>query len=270
MEEYISGDKNQVVRRKAIMEMLRDRDEVRVLDLCEQFQVSQVTIRKDLDMLESRGLVKRVHGGAQKVAQIQPRLNSEDRRHHRSKEKAEVARIAAKYINEGDSVLLNVGSTSAFLCDEIKHKNNIIVITNALHIFADLVDHKNITTFFLGGRVDHDMQITLGGDVVEQLTRYKVDKLFLGMDGVDPVAGATSNNHVEDEIMGQMIQQAKQKYLIVDDFKIGRQAFAHIADLTAFDGIITNYVPRLEKQYEKIRKLGVKLIFEYDETKGEV
>ena len=66
--------------------------------------------------------------------------------------------------------------------------------------------------------------------------------------------------------MSQMIHQAKQKYLIVDDFKIGRQAFAHIADLTAFDGIITNYVPRLEKQYEKIRKLGVKLIFEYDET----
>lgn len=266
MEEFISGDKNQVVRRKAIMDMLRDRDEVRVLDLCELFQVSQVTIRKDLDMLESRGLVKRTHGGAQKVAQIQPRLNSADRRSHRSKEKAEVARIAAKHINEGDSVLLNVGSTSAYLCDEIKKMNNIIVITNALHIFADLVNAKNITTFFLGGRVDHDMQITLGGDVVEQLTRYKVDKLFLGMDGVDPVAGATSNNHVEDEIMSQMIHQAKQKYLIVDDFKIGRQAFAHIADLTAFDGIITNYVPRLEKQYEKIRKLGVKLIFEYDET----
>lgn len=265
MEEYISGDKNQVVRRKAIMDMLQDRDVVRVLELCELFQVSQVTIRKDLDMLESRGLVKRTHGGAQKVSQRQPRLNSEGRRLHRSPEKAEVARIAAKFINEGDSVLLNVGSTSAFLCDEIKKMKNIIVITNALHIFADLVDYRNITTFFLGGRVDPDMQITLGGDVVEQLTRYKVDKLFLGMDGVDPVAGATSNNHVEDEIMCQMIAQAKQKYLIVDDFKIGRQAFAHIADLTAFDGIITNYVPRLEKQYEKIRKLGVKLIFEYDE-----
>ena len=266
MEEFISGDKNQVVRRKEIMNMLHDADEVRVQELSDLFQVSPVTIRKDLDMLESRGLVRRTHGGAQKVSQRQMKLNNEDRCQVRSREKIEVARVAAKFVNEGDSVLLNVGSTSAFLCDELKRKQNIIVITNALHIFEDLVNSKNITTFFLGGRVDHDMQITVGGDVVEQLTRYKVDKLFLGMDGVDPVAGATSNNHVEDEIMSQMIHQAKQKYLIVDDFKIGRQAFAHIADLTAFDGIITNYVPRLEKQYEKIRKLGVKLIFEYDET----
>ena len=88
--------------------------------------------------------------------------------------------------------------------------------------------------------------------------------LFLGMDGVDAVAGATSYNHIEDEIMRQMIAQAKHKYLIVDDFKIGREAFAHIADLTAFDGVITNYVPRLEERYQAIRDLGVKVIFDED------
>ena len=124
--------------------------------------------------------------------------------------------------------------------------------------------YGNIVTFFLGGRVDHDMQITVGGDVIEQMGRYKIDKLFLGMDGVDAVAGATSFNHVEDEIMCKMISQAKQKYLIVDDFKIGRQAFAHIADLTVFDGIITNYIPRLEEHYNAIRALGVNLIFAED------
>lgn len=270
MEEFISGDKNQVVRRKEIMNLLHDRDEVRVLELCEAFQVSPVTIRKDLEMLESRGLLKRVHGGAQKASALQQRLNSEDRRQYRSEEKKEVARIAAKLVNEGDSILLNVGSTSAFLCDELKQKQNILVITNALHLFADLVNCRNIVTFFLGGRVDHDMQITVGGDVIEQMAKYKVDKLFLGMDGVDAVAGATSYNHVEDEIMRQMIAQARQKYLIVDDFKIGREAFAHIADLTAFDGVITNYVPRLEKQYEAIRKLGVKVIYEYEENKTDI
>ena len=262
MDDFITGDKNQVVRRKEIMNLLQDHDEIRVLDLCEMFAVSSVTIRKDLEMLEKRGLLKRVHGGAHKVSQVQQRLNSEERRMYRSEEKKIVARAAAKLINEGDSVLLNVGSTSAFLCDEIKYKKNIIVITNALHIFADLVNCKNITTFFLGGRVDHDMQITLGGDVIEQMARYKVDKLFLGMDGVDAVAGATSFNHIEDEIMCKMIAQAKQKYLIVDDFKIGREAFAHIADLAEFDGVITNYVPRLEERYQAIRDLGVKVIFD--------
>lgn len=262
MVEFITGDKNQVVRRKEIMALLQDRDEVKVLELCELFDVSPVTIRKDFEILEKRGLIKRFHGGAQKASQLQQRMNSEERRMYRNEEKRVVAKVAAKLINEGDSVLLNVGSTSAFLCDELKHKKNIIVITNALHIFADLVNFRNITTFFLGGRVDHDMQITVGGDVVEQMTRYKVDKLFLGMDGVDAVAGATSYNHIEDEIMCKMIAQAKQKYLIVDDFKIGKEAFAHIADLTAFDGVITNYVPRLEEHYQAIRDLGVKVIFD--------
>ena len=264
IDDFISGDKNQVVRRKEIMNLLQDRDEVKVLELCEMFDVSAVTIRKDFEILEKRGLIKRVHGGAHKVSLIQQRLNSEERRMYRSEEKKIVARAAAKLINEGDSILLNVGSTSAFLCDEIKHKKNIIVITNALHIFADLVTCKNITTFFLGGRVDHDMQITVGGDTIEQLGRYKVDKLFLGMDGVDAAAGATSFNHIEDEIMCKMINQAKQRYLIVDDFKIGRVAFAHIADLADFDGVITNYVPRLEDRYQAIRDLGVKVIFSED------
>ena len=263
-DDVISGDKNQIVRRKEIMNLLQDRDDVKVLELCDRFDVSQVTIRKDLDILEKRGLIKRVHGGAHKVSQIHQRLNSEERKMYRSEEKKIVAKVAAKLINEGDSILLNVGSTSAYLCDELKHKKNIIVITNALHIFADIVNYKNITTFFLGGRVDHDMQITVGGDVVAQLSRYKIDKLFLGMDGVDAVAGATSYNHVEDEIMCQMIAQAKQKYLIVDDYKIGREAFAHIADLKDFDGIITNYVPALEEHYNAIRELGVKVIFDVE------
>ena len=264
MEDFVTGDKNQIVRRKEIMALLQERDEVKVLELCKRFDVSQVTIRKDFESLEKRGLIKRVHGGAQKVSQIQQRLNNEERKLQRSDEKRRVAHAAAKLINEGDSILLNVGSTSGYLCEELKYKKNIIVITNALHLFVELVSCKNITTFFLGGRVDPDMQITLGSDVLEQMARYKVDKLFLGMDGVDAVAGATSNNHLEDEIMRKMIAQANQKYLIVDEFKIGKEAFAHIADLTTFDGIITNYVPRLEPHYQAIRNLGVKLIFDKD------
>ena len=261
MDEFITGDKNQVARRKEIMSLIQARDEIKVQEISTLFEVSPVTIRKDFEILEKRGLIKRVHGGACKVSQIRQRLDSEERRMYRSEEKKIVAKAAAKLINEGDSILLNVGSTSAFLCDEIKQKKNIIVITNALHLFAELVNCRNITTFFLGGRVDHDMQITVGGDVTEQMARYKVDKLFLGMDGVDAVAGATSYNHIEDEIMRKMIAQAKQKYLIVDDFKIGREVFAHIADLTAFDGIITNYVPRLEEHFQAIRDLGIEVIF---------
>ena len=126
MDEFIIGDKNQVARRKEIMSLLQERDEIKVQELSALFKVSPVTIRKDFEILEKRGLIKRVHGGARRVSQIRQRLDSEERRMYRSEEKKIVAKAAAKLINEGDSVLLNVGSTSAFLCDEIKCKKNHI------------------------------------------------------------------------------------------------------------------------------------------------
>jgi uncharacterized protein (UPF0262 family) len=117
--------------------------------------------------------------------------------------------------------------------------------------FSTLFFIVKVVLMFIGIGMDTDGMDALDADV---------DGLD-AMDGVDAVAGATSFNHVEDEIMCKMISQAKQKYLIVDDFKIGREVFAHIADLTAFDGIITNYLPRLEEHYQAIRDLGVEVIF---------
>ena len=256
----ITGDKNQVIRRKAILELLDADGTLSVNELSERFNVSSVTIRKDLENLQNSGLVVRKHGRAVKVNADNSKPDYEARMNINSEKKRRIAKAALQLIDEGDSIIMNVGSTSAYLCEELKNKNDITVVTNAVTLAKTLLNYENVTTFLLGGRVDRNMQIAVGEDTLEQLMKYNVNKLFMGMDGVDVKAGATSYNHREDSIMHQMIAQSKEKYLIVDDSKFGRAALVHVADLSDFDAIITNYEARNEKCYADIRALGVRVI----------
>jgi len=256
----VSGDKNQTVRRNAIMDMLEQDSKLRVTDLSEALNVSVVTVRKDLSELESEGLLRRVHGGAVINRKSQYSENFAERKSLKGEEKKLIAKAAAELVNDGESLIINVGSTCAYICEELKKKNNLIVITNALHILNELAPCSQITTFFLGGRFDTGMQITVGDDVSDQLSKYKADKLIMGMDGIDVEAGLTSYNHVEDAIMRQMIAQAKEKILVVDDSKIGKVTFAHIADLNDFDTLVTNYEESKAGELEKIRGTGLRVV----------
>ncbi len=104
------------------------------------------------------------------------------------------------------------------------------------------------------------MKITIGDTVVNQLSQYTVDWLFISMDGMDIEAGVTSNNYMNKRLMQKMIAQAKRKVLVVDDSIIRRVAFSRIADVMDFEYIVTNYTERNEVQYEALRDLGVKVI----------
>lgn len=261
MESIISGDKNQVARRLAILDILNHSGSIRVLDLSNSLNVSTVTIRKDLEELEQGGYLVRMHGGAKKVAGDDAGgVDYEGRMRVKRDEKKRIAVTAAGLVNEGDFVIVNVGSTCSFVCEELKAKKRLTIVTNAVQILNSLAESPWITTIFLGGRLNPDMQITVGEEVNEQLRKYVADKLFLGMDGVDVNMGATTYNHVEDFIMRQMMAQAKEKYLVVDDTKIGKVTFARIAALTEFNAIITNFTEENAGTLERIRSLGVNLI----------
>ncbi len=261
VNNLITGDKNQIARRSTILEILNNSGSIRVLDLSKSLDVSTVTIRKDLEDLEAAGVLTRMHGGAKKVAGGEAGgVDYESRRLVKQDEKRRIAGAAAALVNEGDFVVINVGTTCSYVCEELKAKKRLTVVTNALQIVNSLTSAPWITTIFLGGRLNIDMQITVGEEVNEQLKKYVADKLFMGMDGVDALMGATTYNHVEDYIMRQMMLQAKEKILVVDDSKIGKVTFARIAALTDFDAIITNYTDANAEHLEKIRALGVKLI----------
>lgn len=258
--QIIPGSQKQQKRRAEILEKLEDERYISVAALSSDFGVSEVTIRKDLDVLEGLNLVKRSHGGVGKPKKQSNSVDYNSKRKLHTAEKAKIAKAACELVHDGDSVIINVGSTSSFVCEEIKNKKNIIVITNAMHVFLEFVDCKNVTVFFLGGRYDNDFQITVGEDVEDQLSKYTADILIMGMDGIDIESGATSYNHLEDSIMSRMILQAKRRIMVADHSKFGRVAFAHIANLDAFDTLITDEYEGNQEYYKQIRDLGVDVI----------
>lgn len=260
MEHTRGSCKNKIERHQTILKLLDEQSALSVTDLSDTLGISTVTIRKDLDELGEVGALSRVHGGAIKIEKPQNVSGLSARMDVKKEEKLLIAAAAAGLVGDGESVLMNSGSTGAYVCEALKRKKSLIVITNALNIFSSLSTCPNITLFFLGGRYDSETETTLGDDVLEQLSRYKVDKLIMGMDGVDPIAGCTSFNHVEDSIMKQMIAQAKEKILVVDDSKLGKVAFAHVASASEFDVIVTNNNPDKAFLYEEFRRIGIHLV----------
>ena len=253
--------KSKTARRNKIKELLNSGETLRVAELSQQLETSVVTIRKDLDEMERDGHLLRVHGGATKVS-LSPQENSYIQRTNKNRDaKAAIAKAAAALVEEGESVLINVGSTCSYVCEELKNKQNIIIITNSAAMFNQLAHRDNITLYFLGGRFDTKIQATLGEDVLAQLSKYIPNKLILGMDGIDPVAGATAFEQSDDHIITRkMIAQAQQRILVVDDSKIGKVAFSHIADINQFDILITNYNPEKQHLLDEIANQGVKVI----------
>jgi DeoR/GlpR family transcriptional regulator of sugar metabolism len=106
------------------------------------------------------------------------------------------------------------------------------------------------------------MELTCGDDTLEQLSKYWADKLIIGMDGIDLVAGATTYNHAEDTVIARMMERSNTKILIVDDSKFGKVTFAHIAPLSAFDIIVTNYSQHNEQFYREAERMGLRVITE--------
>ena len=247
-------------RRSFILELLNEDGEVRIADFSNQLNTSVVTIRKDLEVMEKDGLLKRVHGGAISNSKVHKNLLISEKMRTRKAEKKSIALAAANIIGDGDSIIINMGSTSFYVAQQFHTKKDLIVITNSLQILNEIAYYSNITTFFMGGKFNHDMEHTYGDDTLEQLGKYWADKLFIGMDGIDLLAGATTYNHAEDSIMLRMMERSNEKILIADDSKIGKVAFAHIAPISAFNTIITNYTPQNEYFYQEAERLGLRVI----------
>ena len=153
--------------------------------------------------------------------------------------------------------LIDAGELDGVIIVEDEKK---FFVKNAVQIFNEISCCRNITTFFLGGRFDPEIQGTFGDDTNEQLSRYKADKLIMGMDGADIDAGATTYNYLEATAMRLMMKCAREKILVVDDSKIGRAALVRIGMLSEFDVIVTNYQPGLESYYNELRTMGVNVV----------
>ncbi len=245
-------------RHQIILDKLNKEKYLEVLDLCKLLDVSAVTIRKDLKLLEEKGLLFRTHGGA---SLENPYINEKainEKEKISVEEKKGIAQAAAELIDENDSIMLASGTTVQALAKYIKPKNKLTVITPSLYVGLYLINQKNIEILQLGGYIRPSSASVIGNYAVQILENVSCSKLFLGVDGIDLEYGLSTTSLEEAQLNKKMLTSAQKIIVLADSSKFGKKSFAKICDLEAINEIITdNGISATNKR--KLEEKGVKV-----------
>ena len=227
-------------RKQKILEILNRDGKVRVNELSALFQISDVTIRMDLADLEAKGMLSRVHGGAVSSYKTYYNMNMQQRLSANQEQKEAIAKHIVEMIDENDTIMLNAGTTTLTVFRMIPPKINLSIVTNSVAIALEAGANPNFNVVLLGGVVNSKHQFVYGDDAIAQLEKYHADKLILSVDGITPANGLTTFYNQEVELDRVMLTRSATKIIAADSTKLGRTAFARIADIGAADYIITN------------------------------
>lgn len=245
-------------RRKKITELLNTEGKVKVIDLSRLFGISEVTIRNDLSELEEEGLLERIHGGAISTHKSYYNMSLLDRMKTNEEEKRKIAVACASLISNGDTIMINSGTTTLFVVQELKHVKNLTVVTNSLAISQEVGHFNNIQVILLGGNFNPQYQFTYGDDTTNQLKRYKADKLILSADGIGVEEGVTTYHHLEAEVNRQMLIRVNKTIVVADYSKIGRTSFAYIDSIDNVEVLVTNQKAN-QDEINSIKEKGVEI-----------
>lgn len=227
-------------RRKEILDILAREGRVKVAELSQLLGASEVTIRNDLAELDKEGVLERTHGGARKTQRAYYNMTLKERGTRNAEIKQRIAQAAAELVHDGDTLLINSGTTTHFVAQQLRDKRKLKVVTNSISIAMELGDLSNINVILLGGNVNIDYTFTYGDDTLAQLRKYKADKLILSVDGIDEEAGITTYHAEEAEVNKAMIERAHRNIVVADHTKIGYECFAAVAPLEAIEYLITD------------------------------
>ena len=248
-------------RKQKILELLNRDQSVRVAGLCVLFQASPASIRRDLQELQEAGLLVRTHGGAvnKRTAAFEPSLA--EKQDCRQPEKAAIARLAVDLIQEGDTVMLDAGSTTLEIARLLRQTLGIRVLTNALNIALELVS-ADVDVTLTGGTLRRKTQSLVGPIAENVLAGLHVDKLFLATNGLDLKKGLTTPNVSEAQTKRAMIASAREVIVVADHSKFGCVAFSQICPLDKVHHLITDtgapaeFIRALAKEGVKVHQAG--------------
>ena len=245
-------------RRRLILELLDREGRVTIKDLSARFSASGVTIRKDLDALHAAAHLHRTHGGALPVqGTALTDLSLREKEGLNRKEKYRIATAAAHLVHEGQSVVLDSGSTTTAVARAMRCLQRLTIITNAVNIAAELANSK-IEVILTGG-VLRENSFSLVGPLAEgSLRLLSADVLFLGVDGFDVHFGLTTPNTLEAKVNQVMMEIARRTIVVCDSSKFGRRSLSLISPPSAIHQVITD--DRLsESDQNALRKIGIEV-----------
>jgi DeoR family transcriptional regulator of aga operon len=248
-------------RRRRILETLDRQERVTVEELVRRFGVSAVTIRGDLDALAEDGALVRTHGGALRPVEAPEDLPIAVKQTRRHAEKVRIARAAVRMIGDGETILLDSGSTTLEVARALRtlEVESLSVVTNALNVAMEIATLSRIRLIMTGG-ILRQMSYSLAGPPAEQvLDRIRADRLFLGVDGLDPDIGLMTPDVFEARLNAHMIDISREVVVVADSTKFGRRSLSVIAGLDRAHKLITDSGAPPERVAE-IQALGVEVI----------
>ena len=227
-------------RRQKILELVKEKDTVRVSNLSRLFEVSEVTIRTDLEDMEKKGLLSRIHGGAVSTYKPYYSMNLNQRLETNQRAKVEIAEKISSLIQPNDTIMLNSGTTTLLAFRKFPKDYNLSIVTNSISIALEASGNPNYNVILVGGSVNTKYQFTYGNDAVRQLRKYHADKLILSVDGIDLRAGLTTYYNKEATVDTVMIEQSDCCIVAADKSKFNHRALVKVTDFSVADYIVTN------------------------------
>jgi len=232
------------IRRDRMLTLLRDQEFMRVTELADRFDVSEVTVRADLDALEQRGQLRRVRGGAVPRAATPAEQRFEEAEVAAAAQKRAIAREAAALIDDGDTIVLDVGTTTTAVAQALADRrqvSDVSTFTSSLTIALALERaHPRISVVVTGGTLrpkQHSLVEPLAGLVLSQIN---AGKAFVGCNGIDVDRGVTNVNLPETEVKRMILRASQQRIICADSSKLGKVALAHVCSIEEVDLLITD------------------------------
>ncbi|WP_173428189.1 DeoR/GlpR family DNA-binding transcription regulator [Sharpea azabuensis] len=242
-------------RQNRILDALTKHEKLEVKELAEMMEVSQVTIRKDLDALTKQGLIIRNHGYA--TLNNSDDMNNRLAYHYEMKQR--IAKKVCEDIHDGETIMIESGSCCALVALEIaQSKKNITIITNSAFI-ADYIRNEEVKVILLGGEYQASSQVLVGPITINNAKNFFVDKYFIGADGFSEKSGFTGKDYLRAETVREMAKQATQVIIVTESEKFGHIGTVNLLDTKNVAKVYTDtHIPQEDEIY--LNEMNVEVI----------
>jgi len=228
-----------IERHRRILDLLKDSESLRTIEISTALGVSDETVRKDFEVLESRGELVRMHGGVSRPEKLRRELAFTERQAIQREEKRAIARLAVTRIQANETIFLDASSTVLTLAEFLPDLP-LTILTNALNVLTALADRPNLDLMSTGGLFDAKSRSFVGLTAEKSLQRYNIHRAFLSGSGLDLVRGASESNARQAAFKERVIATSEEVVFLADHTKLGRKASFFFADLEQLHCVITD------------------------------
>lgn len=248
-------------RERKILEKL-DRDGyVKTGELSKELSCAEITLRRDLNDLDRRGLLKRIHGGAVKTGSNFVHNNVKEALYRNLYEKMKIAKIAYNCIGDGETILIDDASTCIHMASMItgNMEKHLKIITNSIILAEKLLDYSHVELTLIGGSVARNLAATEGAMAFSQLGQLSADKAFIGVNGIDLEEGITLTGYPQLKIKQKMMEVSRETYILADSSKFGQTYMSFLCPIDRPVAIVTD--PKADREFcARAEEKGVKIL----------